>query len=127
MREEPTSKQRRCTRSSGLVLACGLPRALILRGVEPEDGSLEVLNVDEAAALLRVNSETVRMLARDGRLPGRHVGKEWRFSRTALLAWLSQHEDDAARYQRPEGSTLEGEQSAAAHGPRDSDAEAPPP
>ena len=49
----------------------------------------EVLNVDEAAELLGVSPWTVREQARVGRLPGRKVGKEWRFSRQALLDWLS--------------------------------------
>ena len=48
----------------------------------------EVLTVEDAAALLKVPPATVRREARAGRLPGRHVGKEWRFARTALLDWL---------------------------------------
>ena len=48
----------------------------------------EVLNVDEAAELLGVSPWTIREQARLGRLPGRKIGKEWRFSREALLNWL---------------------------------------
>ena len=48
----------------------------------------EVLNVDEAADLPGVSPWTIREQARQGRLPGRKVGKEWRFSREALLDWL---------------------------------------
>lgn len=48
----------------------------------------EVLTVEEAARLLRVSPWTVRDLARRGKLPGRRVGKEWRFWRRALLEWL---------------------------------------
>jgi excisionase family DNA binding protein len=48
----------------------------------------EVLDVEEAAQLLSVSPWTVREQARQGRLPGRKVGKEWRFSRQGLLQWL---------------------------------------
>jgi excisionase family DNA binding protein len=50
--------------------------------------SKDVLNVEETAILLGVSPWTVRELARQGRLPGRKVGKEWRFSRPALMVWL---------------------------------------
>lgn len=52
------------------------------------EAAKEVLNAEEAAELLEVNPYTVRQKARLGELPGRKVGKEWRFSRTALLEWL---------------------------------------
>lgn len=48
----------------------------------------EVLSVEEAARFLKVPAATVRREARAGRLPGRHVGKEWRFARSALIDWL---------------------------------------
>ena len=48
----------------------------------------EVLDVEEVADLLSVSPWTVREQARLGRLPGRKVGKEWRFSRQGLLEWL---------------------------------------
>jgi excisionase family DNA binding protein len=48
----------------------------------------DVLNVGEAADLLSVSSWTIREQSRLGRLPGRKVGKEWRYSRQALLDWL---------------------------------------
>ncbi|HEX3316494.1 MAG TPA: helix-turn-helix domain-containing protein [Solirubrobacteraceae bacterium] len=49
----------------------------------------EVLTVEQAAVLLQVDTETVRALARDGELPARKVGREWRFSRAALLRWVA--------------------------------------
>lgn len=48
----------------------------------------EILSVEEAAEFLKVPAATVRREARSGRLPGRHVGKEWRFSRSGVVAWL---------------------------------------
>ena len=49
----------------------------------------EVLTVDEAAQLLQVEPAAVVKLAEGGELPGRRIGEDWRFSRSALLAWLA--------------------------------------
>lgn len=49
----------------------------------------EFLTVPEAAALLRVAEQTVRNELAARRLPGKKIGKEWRLSRTALIAYLS--------------------------------------
>jgi excisionase family DNA binding protein len=51
---------------------------------------VEVLTLDEVAALLRLPTEPVETLARGGTLPGRQVAGEWRFARSAVLLWLSQ-------------------------------------
>lgn len=50
--------------------------------------SREVLDLDEAAALLRVPPEVVRVLAESHRIPARRVGDVWRFGHAALLEWL---------------------------------------
>lgn len=47
-----------------------------------------VLDVDEAARLLQVSESLIRGLARRGEIPARKAGREWRFSRDALLSWL---------------------------------------
>ena len=49
----------------------------------------EVMNVEQAASFLQVDKATVVELAESGKLPGRKLGKDWRFSRAALVAWLS--------------------------------------
>src|SRR3954447_25818267 len=48
----------------------------------------EVLSPAEVADLLQVEEELVTELAEKGELPGRKLGDEWRFSRTAVLEWL---------------------------------------
>ncbi|HEY1358672.1 MAG TPA: helix-turn-helix domain-containing protein [Thermoleophilaceae bacterium] len=48
----------------------------------------EVLSPAEVADLLQVEEELVTGLAEKGELPGRKLGDEWRFSRTAVLEWL---------------------------------------
>jgi len=49
----------------------------------------EVLDAEGAAELLGMEPEGVRRLARMRRIPSRKVGREWRFSRTKLLEWIS--------------------------------------
>jgi excisionase family DNA binding protein len=49
----------------------------------------EVLTLVETAALLQVGEDAVEALAAAGELPGRRIGDVWRFSRAAVLQWLS--------------------------------------
>jgi hypothetical protein len=49
----------------------------------------EVLTLQQAAGLLRLPVEAVLARARTGDLPGRVFADEWRFARSALLAWLA--------------------------------------
>jgi excisionase family DNA binding protein len=58
---------------------------MIRRHQEPET---DVLDIDEAAALLKVSDRTLWGLARSGEVPSRRVGKQFRFSRSQLLEWL---------------------------------------
>lgn len=55
---------------------------------EPDAGS-RALTLPEAAALLRVDAAVVSRLAESQQIPARRVGTEWRFSRSALIAWLA--------------------------------------
>ena len=48
----------------------------------------EILNIDGAAALLGVSIKTFSKVLREGEVPGRKVGREWKFSRTALIEWV---------------------------------------
>lgn len=49
---------------------------------------LDVLTLTEAAAYLRLPEDAVREEAEAGRLIGRHVRGEWRFSRDSVARWL---------------------------------------
>jgi excisionase family DNA binding protein len=49
----------------------------------------EVLNAEQAGQFLQIEESMVIELAEAGKLPGRKIGKVWRFSRAALVAWLS--------------------------------------
>jgi excisionase family DNA binding protein len=52
--------------------------------------ALEVLNPAQLAELLQVDEDAVVELAKQGELPGKKVGEEWRFSRAAILTWLGE-------------------------------------
>lgn len=56
----------------------------------------EVLTELEAARLLQVEREVLRNLARSGQVPGQRIGEDWRFSRAALLGWLSGYRQGVA-------------------------------
>jgi molybdopterin-binding protein len=45
---------------------------------------MDLLSADEVARHLRLNVKRVQALAREGRLPGRRVGRKWLFDRRDL-------------------------------------------
>jgi hypothetical protein len=50
----------------------------------------EVMNAEEVGGFLQIDPKIVIELAETGELPGRKIGGvAWRFSRTALVAWLA--------------------------------------
>lgn len=49
----------------------------------------EVMDAVQTAELLQLDEKTVLELAESGELPGRKLGTQWRFSRSAVLAWLA--------------------------------------
>jgi excisionase family DNA binding protein len=48
----------------------------------------EILNIDGAAAFLGVSVKTFSKVLREGDVPGRKVGREWKFARQALIEWV---------------------------------------
>jgi excisionase family DNA binding protein len=49
----------------------------------------EVMNAEQAGEFLQIDEAVVIEMAEAGKLPGRKLGSAWRFSRAALVAWLS--------------------------------------
>jgi excisionase family DNA binding protein len=49
-----------------------------------------LLDSEEAAAIMKVHPKTLQKLARQGRIPGVHVGKLWRFRASVIEAWIAQ-------------------------------------
>ena len=48
----------------------------------------EILNIDEAAALLGVSVKTFNKVLHTENIPARKIGREWKFSRRALIDWV---------------------------------------
>jgi excisionase family DNA binding protein len=51
-----------------------------------------LLDATEAAILLRMHPNTLRTKARLGEIPGRHIGKYWRFRISDLNDWVRSQE-----------------------------------
>jgi excisionase family DNA binding protein len=66
------------------------PKTAVNATVErpPDTMTSEVLTLAETAAYLRLPEADVLRLVRTERLPGRPVGEDWRFLKTALQDWL---------------------------------------
>jgi excisionase family DNA binding protein len=54
-----------------------------------ENRDMDILNVDEAAHLLRIPRSSVYKLAQEGKIPAQKVGKHWRFYRPILVKWIA--------------------------------------
>lgn len=48
-----------------------------------------VMTLDEVVAYLRLPKSTVYRLVQSGKIPGQKAGRQWRFHRDAIDAWLS--------------------------------------
>ena len=62
---------------------------VVLGRASSQHNEPDVLTIDQLAELLQVDEKTVRSLAAKGELPGRKLGRQWRFSRQAVLDWLA--------------------------------------
>jgi excisionase family DNA binding protein len=60
--------------------------------VESDSDFEPLLDVVEAAKLLRIHPKTLRMKARSGIIPGIRFGRLWRFRASALNRWLKKIE-----------------------------------
>lgn len=65
----------------------------------------EILSMEEAAELFNVSIKTFIKLLKEEKVPARKIGREWRFSRRALIDWLSS--GDSQAYSSSESDTKE--------------------
>ncbi len=73
----------------------------------PEDK--EILNAPEAAAVLGISERLLLRLARDGEVPGKKLGREWRFLRSSLrssITGLSDEDAELVRLLKKSGATV---------------------
>lgn len=55
----------------------------------------QILTVEQAAEKLQLTTKTTRKLLKEGKMPGRKVGRAWRVLETDLERWVS------GKYQQP--------------------------
>jgi excisionase family DNA binding protein len=53
----------------------------------------EMLTLKETRDILKVSRNTMYMLVRDGIIPARKVGSEWRIMRSTLIEWMKQRDN----------------------------------
>ena len=70
----------------------------------------EILNIDEAAQLLGVSVKTFNKVLHTQCIPARKIGREWKFSRTALISWVGSGSSDD--FYREAGDSRNGEKAA---------------
>ena len=51
---------------------------------------MPLMTTDEIAAWLQLQPETIREMARTGRIPAIKLGRVWRFNRDAIGSWIEQ-------------------------------------
>ena len=48
----------------------------------------EILAVGQVSKLLKLHQRTIYKLVRSGTIPGRRVGKSWRFLKSEIIKWF---------------------------------------
>ena len=61
----------------------------LIRGTSGTEPAPEIMNIEEVADLLRVSTQTIYTLARNGKLPATKIGREWRFSRVKIMGLIN--------------------------------------
>ncbi|MGH8591045.1 MAG: helix-turn-helix domain-containing protein [Gammaproteobacteria bacterium] len=68
----------------------------------------DVMTIDQLAEYLQIPKSTLYKLVQDGKVPGKKVGRQWRFHREAVDAWLAQG-PDLSGGEGPAGLKQEGQ------------------
>ena len=81
----------------------------------------EIMNIEEAARLLGVSVKTFNKVLHSESIPARKIGREWKFSRRALIDWIGSgrseeyyRESDSQNGVRPERRARAGRATPAA-------------
>lgn len=54
------------------------------------DTANDIMSLDETVKFLRMERHAISRLVRARKLPGRKIGRVWRFSRRGLIRWLEE-------------------------------------
>lgn len=69
----------------------------------------EILNMQEVCELLDVSEKTMIKLLKDENIPARKIGREWRFSKDAIIKWIATGNSIDYNGQEDESNTYEKE------------------
>ena len=75
----------------------GLDTSASRRELDAGGAPGEVLTVPDVARYLKLPISTIYALAQEGQLPGRKIGRQWRFYKPLLDAWLQHPPNRAVR------------------------------
>ena len=75
----------------------------------------DILNIEEAANLLGVSVKTFNKVLHTQSIPARKIGREWKFSRQALITWIGNGRSDEF-YRESDNGRGRGEDSQGAAG-----------
>lgn len=48
----------------------------------------DILTLQQASDLLKIDADTLRVLAREGKVPATKIGRQWRFDEGLLREWV---------------------------------------
>ena len=74
---------------ASVAILCGALLASAPAAAHDAAALPEILTLEEAADFLRVDPLVLKDMAHRQEVPGRRIGVTWRFSRSALRAWLA--------------------------------------
>ena len=64
----------------------------------------DVLTIGQLSRYLQITESTLYKLVQAGRLPGKKVGRQWRFQREAIDEWLAEKpRRSSAKHRRAKG------------------------
>lgn len=68
----------------------------------------DILTVEETAKLLKMTVQRVSSLARQGKIPAKKAGRDWRFKASVINKWFSDWQPNTFEPNKVAGKILEG-------------------
>jgi excisionase family DNA binding protein len=70
--------------------------------ISAED-SIRIFTLEEVGAFLKLSVRTVYTMVSTGKIPGRKIGRQWRFDREKILKWVNAGQAENSREQEAQG------------------------
>jgi len=65
----------------------------------------DILTLQQASELLKIDADTLRVLARHGKVPATKIGRQWRFDEGLLREWVRERSLNSLARSEPAGTT----------------------